>query len=189
VKMAVDKHHGEVILEILGDVELSVDNHTVRVKGGGGELSRTFKENFIKFKVKDGKLRIIAESKRLPLRKQLAIMGTIKSHINNMMFGVTEGFTYRMKIVYSHFPMKALVQGNKFVIDNFLGEKHPRSVRILDGVNVEVKGADVILTGIDKEAVSQTAANIEQATKIKGLDPRVFQDGIYVVEKAGKPVK
>ncbi|MFH1404363.1 MAG: 50S ribosomal protein L6 [Candidatus Altiarchaeota archaeon] len=187
--MDSDKHHGEVELDVLDKVELSVDNHNIKVKGPGGELSRTFNENFIKFTLKDGNFRIIAESKRLPLKKQMAIMGTIRSHVKNMMEGVTDGFTYRMKIVYSHFPMKAMVQGNSFVVDNFLGEKYPRRTSILGGVKVEVKGADVTLTGIDKEKVSQTAANIEQLTKIKNLDPRVFQDGIYITEKAGKPIK
>ncbi|MFC2162935.1 50S ribosomal protein L6 [Candidatus Altiarchaeota archaeon] len=186
--MAQDKHHGEIELGLIEGTELKVENHTVTVKGPDGTLERTFKENFIKFQKKDSKLRIIAESKRLPLKKQMAIMGTIKSHIQNMMLGVTEGFTYRMKILYSHFPMKVQVQGNHVVIDNFLGEKHPRNAEILSNVKVEVKAPEVTLTGIDKEAVAQTAANIEQATKIKNLDPRVFQDGIYIIEKAGKPV-
>ncbi len=182
------EHHGEVELELLETIELDLDNHTINVKGEKGQLTRTFNENFIKFKKKNNTLQIIAESKRLPLKKQMAIMGTIKSHIKNMMIGVTEGYTYKMKIIYSHFPMKAQVQGKNFNIENFLGEKHARKATILDGVTVEVKGPDVTLTGINKEDVSQTAANIEQATKIKNLDPRIFQDGIYIVEKAGKPI-
>jgi large subunit ribosomal protein L6 len=85
--------------------------------------------------------------------------------------------------------MNVKVQGDKFVIDNFLGEKYPRKAKILKNVTVEVKGQDVTLKGIDKEIVSQTAAIIEQITKITNRDLRVFQDGIYITEKDGKPVK
>jgi large subunit ribosomal protein L6 len=103
-----------------------------------------------------------------------------------MILGVTQGFTYEMKIVYSHFPVKAGVKGSEFVIENFLGEKFPRKTRIVGDTKVEVKGDQVVLTGPDVEAVGQTAANIEQATRIRGFDPRIFQDGIYITRKAGE---
>ena len=102
-----------------------------------------------------------------------------------MIIGVTNGFEYKMKIVYSHFPVKTTVKGDMFVIENFLGEKHPRRADILGDTKIKVKGDEVILTGHNKENVGQTAANIEQVTKIKGYDPRVFQDGIYIVQKGG----
>src|SRR2546426_923841 len=104
----------------------------------------------------------------------------------HMVVGVREGFTYEMKIVYSHFPLKATVKGAEFVIENFLGEKFPRKTRIVGETKVEVNGDQVLLTGPDVEAVGQTAANIEQATKIRGFDPRIFQDGIYITKKAGE---
>ncbi len=120
----------------------------------------------------------------------MAIARTFKAHIANMLKGVTEGFTYKLKVVYSHFPMTIKVQGDEVVIENFLGEKNPRRARILPGVNVKVMGGqEIIVEGIDKEAVGQTAANIEQATRITKWDRRVFQDGVYIVEKAGKPIK
>jgi len=119
----------------------------------------------------------------LPRRREKAIVGTFAAHIKNMMKGVTEGFEYQMKIVYSHFPMKVSVKGSDFVIENFLGEKYPRKTKILGKTKVSVQGDKVLITGPDIEDVSQTAANIEQATKIKGFDPRVFQDGIYIVQK------
>ena len=112
------------------------------------------------------------------------MVGTIRSHISNMIYGVKHGFTYKMKIVYAHFPMTVKVKGKLVTIDNFLGERHPRTAKIIgDDVKVSVKGDDVTITGINKENVGQTMANIEQATKIKGRDPRIFQDGIYLVDK------
>lgn len=109
--------------------------------------------------------------------------GTIAAHIRNMIKGVTKGYTYRLKIVYAHFPMKVTVKGDTVVIENFLGERAPRYAKILPGVKVEVKGEEVIVSGIDKEKVGQTAANIELATRVRGFDIRKFQDGIYIVSK------
>jgi large subunit ribosomal protein L6 len=106
-----------------------------------------------------------------------------------MIKGVTKGVLYELKIVYSHFPMNVKVAGDSVVIDNFLGEKSPRRAEVLKDVSVEVKGQDVKVSGLDINAVSQTAANIEQTTRIKRLDPRVFQDGIYITVKDGKSVR
>jgi large subunit ribosomal protein L6 len=91
-----------------------------------------------------------------------------------------------MKIVYAHFPIKTAIKGDTFVVENFLGEKCPRKTKILGDTKVTVKGDQVLLNGPNVEDVGQTAANIERATKIKGFDPRVFQDGIYIVEKPGR---
>ncbi|RLI24394.1 50S ribosomal protein L6, partial [Candidatus Bathyarchaeota archaeon] len=117
-----------------------------------------------------------------PRRREEAIVGTISSHINNMIKGVTEGFVYKMKIVFSHFPISVRVDGDQVLIENFTGEKSPRRAKIIGDTKVTVKGDDIIIEGIDINAVSQTAANIQQATKIKNKDPRVFLDGIYVYE-------
>src|SRR5438132_1237593 len=121
-----------------------------------------------------------------PRRREGALVGTFAAHLRNMIVGVTEGYAYEMKIVYSHFPVKATVKGPEFIIENFLGEKFPRKTRIVGETKVEVKGDQVLLSGPDVEAVGQTAANIELATRIRGFDPRIFQDGIYITKKAGK---
>ena len=69
------------------------------------------------------------------------------------------------------------------MIENFTGERSPRVVEIVGGTKVKVRGEDIIVQGTNIEDVSQTAANIQQATKIKRKDPRVFLDGIYVYER------
>ena len=76
--------------------------------------------------------------------------------------------------------MSVSVDKNRVIIKNFLGEKTPRSAKILEGINIKVEGFDVIVTGIDLEKVGQTAANIESACRITNRDRRVFQDGIYI---------
>lgn len=180
------KHGGEIEVEVLEGVDVDVSGRTVKIKGEKGELTRKFMEDFIDLRKDSGKVIISARSKRFPLRKQMAIMGAIGGHIKNMMKGVSEGYIYRMRVVYSHFPMKVQVKGDHVEIDNFLGEKFPRKAKILDGVKVDVKGQDIEVSGINKEGVGQTCGNIEQATKVKNLDVRIFQDGIYIVEKDGR---
>ena len=120
-----------------------------------------------------------------PKKKDKSMIGTTRAHINNMITGVTDGFTYHMKIVFAHFPMAVKVQDKEKIvtIENFIGERHPRSSKIVGDAKVQVKGDEVIITGINKEDVGQTMANLEQATKIRGKDPRVFQDGIYLTSR------
>jgi large subunit ribosomal protein L6 len=117
-------------------------------------------------------------------RKEIfAMVGTYEAHTKNMIRGVTEGFEYRMKVVYSHFPIQLKLQGNRLEIANFLGEKKARYARIESGVTAKVANDEVVLTGIDRELVGTSAANIEHATRIRDRDPRVFQDGIYMVQR------
>lgn len=155
-------------------------NHEIMVKSPKGELKREFKHQNIKILIEDDNIVIEAH---FPKKKDKAMLGTIKSHITNMIKGLTEGFNYKMKIVYAHFPMTVKTTKKKVTIENFLGERHPRTAKILGETQVKIKGDEVTVSGINKEEVGQTMANIEQATKIKGRDPRVFQDGIYLVSK------
>jgi len=167
-------------ISVPDDVDVTINNE-VKVKGPKGELSRKFTAKNIKIKIEDQK--VILEA-LFPKKKDKAMLGTTRSHIKNMIHGVTEGFTYKMKIVYAHFPMTVKATGNKVTIDNFLGERYPRTAKIVGDAKVQIKGDEVLVTGINKEDVGQTMANLEQATKIKGRDPRVFQDGIYLVDRA-----
>lgn len=103
-----------------------------------------------------------------------------------MVRGVSIGYRYSLRTVYAHFPVTLKVEekARSLRIENFTGEKTPRFARILDGVKVTVKGEEVFVEGPDLKAVSQTAANIQNATKIKKKDQRVFLDGIYVYQKS-----
>ncbi len=116
-------------------------------------------------------------------RKAKALLGTVISIIRNAAEGVTKGYTYKLKMVSSHFPIAVKVVGKEVVISNFIGERFERRAAIVGDVKVSVKQDEIIVTGVDKEHVGQTAANIENATKISRKDPRKFLDGIYVMEK------
>lgn len=167
-------------VDIPEGVDVVLEGSNVKVTGPNGTLERELWYPGITIAKADSQ--IIVDSPN-PRKKQIAMLRTIASHINNMVTGVTGGYIYRMKVVYSHFPIQLKVEGDYLSIGNFLGEKKPRKVKIMSDTKVEAKGDEVVVSGINKDNVGQTAASIQQATKIKRFDPRVFQDGIYIVEK------
>jgi large subunit ribosomal protein L6 len=167
-------------VEIPENVEGTLDGRVVTIKGEKGELTRDFSHAPIKIQL-DGKIVTVQAS--WPRKKEAALVGTVRSHIQNMIKGVTTGFTYKLKIVFSHFPITVKVVGNHLTITNFTGERNPRKAKIMGETKVIIKGEDIIVQGISLDDVSQTAANIQNSTKIKSKDPRVFLDGIYVYEK------
>ena len=173
----------EELVDIPADVQVRMEGDLVVVTGKGHSLRRALSHPRIRILVDGKQAKVRCE---FPRRREGALVGTFAAHLRNMIVGVTQGFEYEMKIVYSHFPVKATVKGSEFIIENFLGEKFPRKTRIVGETKVEVKGDQVLLSGPDVEAVGQTAANIELATRIRGFDPRIFQDGIYITKKAGK---
>ena len=160
-------------------VTVEIDNKTVKVSGEKGSLQKEFKYfHDIVITKKENKLVVASKSDKKKVR---GMIGTIIAHVRNMVKGVTEGYTYMMRIVYSHFPVSIKIEGDKFLITNFLGEKKPRIAKIIGDTKIEVKGQDVILTGSNKEDVGQTCANIEQTCRLTKYDRRIFQDGIYKV--------
>lgn len=167
-------------IEIPEGVEVKVADSTVTVKGPKGQLSRRLWYPGIEISKAESNLVVNSKINR---KRQRAMVGTLAAHISNMIAGVTNGFEYKMKVVYSHFPIQLKASPSELVISNFLGERRPRSASILSGTKVDLGKDELTVLGIDKEKVGQTMANIEQATRVKGFDVRVFQDGIYLVEK------
>jgi large subunit ribosomal protein L6 len=167
-------------VEIPEGVEGMLDGRVITIKGEKGELVRDFSHAPIQIQLEGKKVTVQAS---WPRKKEAALVGTVRSHIQNMIKGVTKGFTYKLKIVFSHFPITVKIQGKTLTIQNFTGERNPRKAKIMGDTKVTVKGDDIIVQGINLEDVSQTAANIQNATKIRNKDPRVFLDGIYVSEK------
>lgn len=168
-------------VEIPSSVEVEIKDGMVHVRGPLGEIRRDFSHAQVSLKLEDGRVTVEAP---WPDKKKAATVGTIRSHIRNMITGVLKGFTVKLKIVFAHFPMSIKIKDDVIIIENFSGERRPRKARIHGDVKVEVEEDDIIVKGIDLEQVTQTAANIELATRIKKKDPRVFLDGIYVYEKS-----
>jgi len=170
-------------LEIPQDVEITLRNGQVEVRGPKGVLTKNLCYPGVELGLaSDG--RNIHLSVDFPSRKQLAMVGTIKAHLRNMVQGVTKGYQATLKIVYAHFPINVKVEQGRVKIENFYGEKKPRYAKIVGDTKVEVSGDTIIVEGVNKEHVGQTAANLEKATRIRDRCPRRFQDGIYLVKKA-----
>ena len=151
------------------------------VKGPKGEMKREFSHPAARAEIKEGTVIFSSDSER---KKDRAIVGTWAAHFRNMCAGVSGGWEARLKVVYSHFPMKLSVEGNRVIIGNFLGERKNREAKIVGKAKVEIAKDEIIITGIDKEEVGLTAANIERAAKVQGYDRRVFQDGCHLMQKA-----
>ncbi|WP_054841897.1 50S ribosomal protein L6 [Vulcanisaeta distributa] len=174
-------------VEVPEGVKVDVNGSRVIVKGPLGTLERDFGNIPVIIRSSDGS--IIVESYFVG-RSEKAVVGTVAGHIRNMILGVTRGgWRYKLKIVFSHFPMNAKVQGNQLVIENFMGRRSKIILNIPKGVKVSTTKDDIVVEGIDKEIVSQFAANIELATTLRG-DERISPhgreggpgvlDGIYV---------
>jgi len=162
------------------EVEVRMENSKIYVKGSKGEVSKKFRHHDVKIKIESGSVVIISDLER---KKTKAIMGTWRVLLNNMFLGVKKGWKGELKLVYSHFPVKLRIEEGKLVIENFLGERRPRSVQIPSDIRVDVDKNTIFVTGIDKERVGQLSARIEEATKVKGYDRRVFQDGCFITKK------
>lgn len=172
----------EVEITVPDGIKVDIAGKIVTVTGEKGSITRRFKAPSIHIVQDGGSVVMSTASSR---KKEVAILKAVYSRISNMMLGVQNEFEYKLKIFYAHFPMNVSVEKNRIKIDNFLGEKHPRFANIVGETKVNIRNDIVTVSGVDKESVGQTAANLEQATRIREKDPRVFQDGIYLFEKNG----
>jgi large subunit ribosomal protein L6 len=167
-------------IEIPSECQVSLEEKTVTVNGPKGTLSRTFPEPQTRIKLEDNELVVTTHINR---KRSRALVGTAIAHVRNMLLGVQFGYEYEMKIVYSHFPISVEVKDNIVTIKNFIGERGVRTARLIGDVQVRTTEDEVFINGINIEHVSQSAANIQQACKIRDKDRRIFLDGIYVIRK------
>jgi large subunit ribosomal protein L9e len=186
--MCRTSHHSSSLLSF-SPVTVEIAARIVKVTGPRGSLTRDFKHiNMDLRKVGDKSVRV---DLWFATRKQLACVRTVCSHIDNMIVGVTQGFIYKMRFVYSHFPINVTLNGNDVEIRNFLGEKRVRKVPLLEGVKYtrSEQKDEIFLSGNDIALVSLTAAQIQQSTNVRNKDLRKFLDGIYVSEKGAIPAE
>jgi large subunit ribosomal protein L6 len=181
--MSTDDERAREVVELPKGVRLTLTGRVLKAEGPLGSVVRPFPSDALALTVADGAatLTLKVPSHR---KQSQALLKTWAAHLRNLGGGLTRGVEARMKVVAAHFPMKVQVRGEELLIENFLGEKHPRSSRLVHGTKAQVEGDIVTLSGHDVEQVGQSAANIERATRIRDYDPRVFQDGIYLIERA-----
>jgi large subunit ribosomal protein L6 len=178
-----DSLRDSVTVAIPKGVTVTVGRRTITAKGPLGTITRPFPNDVLTYAPADGGASLTLQ---IPAnrRQSQALLHAWERHLGNLAVGVTKGFEAKMKVVAAHFPMKVLAKDGELVIENFLGEKYPRTAPLVAGVSATVDGDFVILSGNDVEIVGQSAANIERTTRIRDYDPRVFQDGIYLIEHA-----
>lgn len=171
-----------VDVELPAGAKLRLEGDHIVAEGKLGKVSRLFPVGALGLQVKGTRATLAL---LLPVRKRSrALLLTWERHVGNLATGVTRGFEAQCKAVSAHFPMKLSAREDTVLIENFLNEKQPRRSKLLGGTKAEVAGDVVVLKGNDIEAVGQSAANLERATRIRNYDPRVFQDGVYIVVKA-----
>jgi len=176
------------VVEIPEGVTVEAASRTVTVKGPKGTLKREFKT--VNFAVELRGKRSMKVDMWFGNRKQKACLRTVCTHIQNMITGVTKGFTYKMRFAYAHFPINVTLtkEGTNDTVEvrNFLGERRLRRVILHDGVKITRSDAvkdELVLVGNDLEKVSSSAALLHEACLVRNKDIRKFLDGMYVSEK------
>ena len=167
-------------LEVPDGVTAALSGRVLTVKGKLGEARKDFDKVNVNIGVEGRKVVVSPFSKK---KKDNVIINTVLSHVSNMVTGVTKGYTYRLKVVYAHFPISVKTKGDEILVENFVGERSPRVAKMVGSCKVTIEGDDIVVKGVSVEDVGQTAANVELATKIRRKDQRIFLDGIYIYQK------
>lgn len=144
---------GKKPIEIPSNVTVTIDGHTVTVKGPKGELKQTFDKN-LNISLEDGVLEVTRPNDEKKIR---ALHGLTRTLIYNMVVGVTEGYKKELEIIGTGY--RAAKQGNKLALT--LGFSHPLELEDPKGIEVEVPAPNkIIISGTDKQQVGQYAAHI-----------------------------
>jgi len=186
VKEKKQKKEIKAEIEIPEGITIEIDKDIVKVKGKGGEVVKKLFNPNVKIN-KEGNKIVLKALK--PTKRERKLVNTFRAHLKNMLKGANENYSYKLKICSGHFPMNVSVKDKEFIVKNFFGEKIPRVLKIKEGVNVKVEGDMVVVESSDKELAGQVAADIEQLVRRTRYDIRIFQDGIWICERAGKEIK
>ncbi len=170
----------ETTITIPENIKIKNEDMELTVEGPNAALKRTFIHPRITITQKDNLIKIKTDSVK---KKDKATMGTWTAHLKNMFKGAEKDHEYQLKILYTHFPMTLKQDADTIIITNFMGEKGTRKAHIKEGVKVNLGKEEITITGPSKENVGQTAANLEQACRLKNKDIRIYQDGIYITKK------
>ena len=168
------------------DLDARIDGQAIVLKAKDGEVKRVFKQKNISLKM-EGKKIILESGKGTKEDKKL--MGSMIAHLKNMIRGGQQKHAYVLKICSGHFPMNVGISNGRLTVKNFLGEKVPRILNLKQGADVKVEGDLIHVASTNKEVAGQISADIEQLTRRPGFDTRIFQDGIYIINKDGKELK
>ena len=168
------------LIDIPAGVQFHLEKGKIISKGPAGHIERPFPAKNVDIHVNGNKVHIKAKGKSADSRM---IAGAFNSHIKNMLAGVQKPFVFKLKVVFTHFPVTVSVVGSDFLVQNFLGEKKPRKVRLPAGAKVSIHDEFIDVEAVDLELAGKIASLMERSTKIRNRDRRVFQDGVYIIQK------
>ena len=137
----------------------------------------------IDIKIEGGKVTV--SSKNVG-KKEKMHLGSIAAHIKNVMKGANEGYVYKLKVCSGHFPMTVKVSDKEISVVNYIGEKVPRILKLKQGADVKLDGDIITVEAPDKELAGTVASDIELLMRLTNKDRRIYQDGIFIIEKAGR---
>jgi len=180
LKMVSKKEYNSTI-EIQEGTKISLKDNLLIVSGPKGESSRAFAHPkvIISINNKEINLKTVGNVSK----REKKILNTFTAHIKNMVGGVSKTYNYKLKVCSGHFPMSLSMDKENILIKNFLGEKIPRKVKLINNVNVNIDGDIISISSVDKELAGRMSSSIEQATRITNKDRRRFMDGIWIIEK------
>ena len=173
-------------IELPDNVSALLDKRILSIKGPKTEVKKEFNQPNVMIKIENKKIVLASKS---GTKRGKKIIGTITAHIKNMIKGSLQSYIYTLKICSGHFPMNVGISNNKLIVKNFFGEKVPRVLQLREDAEVKIEGDLIYVTSPDKEIAGQVSADIEQLTRRPGYDTRIFQDGIYLVNRDGKELK
>ncbi len=166
-------------IEIPSGVQVDINGDVVTVKGSLGTNTRRFNDALVSVAKEGGKVVIKPAAHKVLKRKAATTEIAFAKEIRNDIAGVGTYYEKNMQVVFAHFPASVEVKGGTVLIKNLIGERAPRVAKTVGGTKVEVKGNNIRLYGTSLDDVSQTAANMRAACRIRRKDSRVFQDGVY----------
>ena len=170
---------GKQPVAIPSGVTATLENGVLTVKGPKATLSRDIREADVAVKIEGENITL--EPKDTDLAP--ALWGTYAAHVRNMVTGVTEGFTRVLEIEGVGY--RAAVQGNQIVLN--VGFSHPVELDIPEGISAEVVKNTITLTGSDKDALGQFAANVRKVKKPEPYKGKgIRYQGEFIIRKQGK---
>lgn len=170
---------GKIPVAIPAGVEVTLNDGMLKTKGPKATLERPIRDE-VEIKIEGDQI-TLAPTNETKLAK--ALWGTYAAHTRNMITGVTEGFTRNLEIEGVGY--RAAVEGNKLVLN--VGFSHPVHLEIPDGILAEVTKSVITLTGSDKDALGQFAADVRKVKKPEPYKGKgIRYQGEYIIRKQGK---
>ena len=175
---------GKLPVSVPAGVEVNIDGSTVSVKGPKGELNRTFNSILTIEKAEDGSVVVTRPNDE---REARSLHGLTRTLINNMIIGVSEGYSKTLELVGVGY--RAAVKGSKLELQ--LGYSHPVIIEKPEGINFECpEQTKIVVSGVDKQQVGQVAADIRKWRKPEPYKGKgIRYEGEHIRRKEGKAAK